>query len=148
MDQLTSYELLDLFTTYGMDAGGHFMNFLAVFSAYLVAGYVLAGKLNRTILALLSALLVLVTAMTVIGQYMVQLVAIDIAGEIVRRGTAIGGNAAAAASLFAGPKAGLIAYVSPAIQVVACIGAIAFAHSRAARTRRESALNNALDTDA
>ena len=55
MDQLSNYELLDLLTTYGSDGAGHFMNFLTVFSAFLVAGYILAGKLGRTTLLQLIA---------------------------------------------------------------------------------------------
>ncbi len=47
MEQLSNNELLALFTTYGSDSGGHFMNFLAVCCACLIVGYVLAGEPGR-----------------------------------------------------------------------------------------------------
>ncbi len=148
MEQLTIYELLALLASHWTDSGGHFMNFLAVFSAYLVAGYVLSGKLERTTLFLLSALLVAVTAMTALGQYMVQLVAIDLADEIVRRGAAMGSNAVWAARFFSGPNASLVVTVSPAVQTIACIGAIAFVHSRAGKARGETAPKVRVESDA
>lgn len=136
MANLSDYELLALFTTYGTDSGGHFMNFLAVFSAYLVAGYMLAGKLGRITLLFLSVLLVLVTMMTALGQYVVQLVATDLAADIVSRKLELGPNVVAAARLFSGENAQYLVCVSPAIQFLACFGAIFFAHGRARSATR------------
>lgn len=99
-------------------------------------------------LFMLSALLVAVTAMTALGQHLVQLVAIDIAGEIARRGAAMGENTAWAAQVFAGPNSSLLVYVSLAVQVVACMGAIAFVYSSAANARGETAPNVRVESDA
>lgn len=79
MDQLSNYELLEIFTIYTSDGAGHFMNFLGVFSAYLVAGYLVAGRLGRITLISLSTLYVLVVSMTATGSYVTISAAIDIA---------------------------------------------------------------------
>jgi hypothetical protein len=134
VEQLSNYELLDLLTTYGSDSGGHFMNFLAVFSAYLIAGYVLAGKLGRTTLLLLSALYLAVTVMTATGQYLVQMAAVDLANEIVRRGVDLGPNLIGPVTVFSGNSGKSAALVSPIIQALACVGSIIFAFHQAHKT--------------
>ncbi|MEQ8662703.1 MAG: hypothetical protein RLW62_17970 [Gammaproteobacteria bacterium] len=112
MDQLSNYELLDLLTSYGTDSGGHFTNLLAVFSAYLVAAYVLAGKLGRMTLALLSALFLVVTCMTATGQWLVQMGIVDLCNEIRVRGAAVGPNIAVTISLISGTSGQRAVYVN------------------------------------
>ena len=81
MDQLSNYELFALLTTYGSDAGSHFMNFLAFFSAYLVAVYLVADRLGVRTLLSLGVLYVAVVAMTASGSYITLRGAVDIAKE-------------------------------------------------------------------
>ncbi len=131
MEQLSNYELLDLLTTYGSDSGGHFMNFLAVFSAYLIAGYVLAGKIGRTTLVSLSILYIVVTFMTATGQYLVQIAIVDLSSETVRRGADLGPNLIGPLAAFSGESGRLAALVSPIIQALACVGSIIFAFHQA-----------------
>jgi diacylglycerol kinase len=64
MGQLSTYELIALLTTYTSDTGAHFMNFLAVFSACVVAGYLVASKLDRLTLLMVTMLCVVVEIRT------------------------------------------------------------------------------------
>ncbi len=107
------------------------MNFLAVFSAYLIAAYVLAGKLGRTTLLLLTALYIAVTAMTATGQYFVQITIVDLANEMVRRGSDLGPNLIGPVTVFTGNSGKSGALISPLIQAVACLGSIVFAFHQA-----------------
>ncbi len=131
MEQLSNYELLALFTTYGSDSGGHFMNFLAVFSAYLLVAYVLAGKLGRTTLSLLTALYLAVTLMTATGQYFVQIGVVDLANEMINRGASMAPNLVGQVVVFSGNSGKAAALISPLIQLVACAGSIVFAFYQA-----------------
>ena len=65
MDHLSNYELLELLAMYVSDTGIHFTHFLAVFSAFAVAGNILADKVGKATLVMLTILFVVVS--TIIG---------------------------------------------------------------------------------
>lgn len=133
MDQLSNYELLDLYATYTSDGAGHFMNFLGVFSAYLVAGYFVAGKLGRTTLISLSALYTLVVGMTATGSYITMSSAFDIAKEVATRNISDATNLVATATMMSGIVGELTVLLNPIVQLLACVGSIAFVFSSSSK---------------
>lgn len=47
MNSLTDYEVLNLFDTYVNSTSEYFIQFVAIYFAYLLAAYLLGNKLNR-----------------------------------------------------------------------------------------------------
>lgn len=134
MEQLSNYELLALFTIYSSDAGSHFMNFLAFFSAYLVAVYLVAGKISKATLLGLSALYIAVVVMTASGIYATLCGAVDIVAEIARRDLPGAPHIMRAAIVLTGRAGNSLMYMNPVVEVVACAGSIVFAFHHRARS--------------
>lgn len=147
MDQLSNYELLALLTTYSSDAGSHFMNFLAFFSAYLVAVYLVAGKISKATLLGLSALYVAVVAMTASGSYVTLCGAVDIVTEIARRDIPDAPHVMRTAIVLAGSAGNSMAYMNPVVEVVACAGSIVFAFHHRSRSIGSRASDVAAESD-
>ncbi|MCB1685133.1 MAG: hypothetical protein R3E82_03225 [Pseudomonadales bacterium] len=104
------------------------MNFLTVFSAYLVAGYLAAGKLGKVTLISLSVLYVIVTAMTATGSVLTLSAAIDIANEVATRAISNASNLSPVAAILAGTAGQVSLVLNPLVQLLACAcaGSIAF----------------------
>jgi hypothetical protein len=141
LDQLSNYELLALLTAYSSDAGSHFMNFLAFFSAYLVAAYLVADKIGRTTLLALSALYLVVVAMTASGSYVTLCGAIDIANEVSARNIVGAPHLRSTADLLSGNAGGLIVLMNPVVEIVACAGSILFAFRHRTHSTNSRASN-------
>jgi hypothetical protein len=133
LDQLSTYELLALWITYGADAGQHFMNFLAMFTAYLVAAYLAADKVGLIPFVTLSALYVIVVGLTAAGIWITLHGVIDIATEILVRDIRSAPGFSAMAKPMAGAAGVLFAVLNVAIELLACIGSVAFACARRKR---------------
>ena len=144
MEQLTNYELLDLFVTYAESAGSHFMNFMTMFSAYLVAGYLLADRLRKSTLVLISILYTFVILMPAMASFMVLLTAIDIGTEVSARQLVLGENSALVAKLVSGSSGGFMKYSNPVLQLIAYVGSVVFVfhiHAQATEKRALEFLN-------
>jgi hypothetical protein len=130
MDQLSNYELLDLLATYSTASGEHFMNFMTIFSAYLVAGYLVAGRLHRAALIALSVLYAAVVLVIALGNYATLATAHDVAKEISARSVALGPNVSVAAQLLTATPAGLMQYSNAVLQFLGCVGSMIFVFGR------------------
>jgi hypothetical protein len=129
VDHLTNYELLDLLATYSSASGDHFMNFMAIFSAYVVAGYLVATRLSVAALAFLSVLYVAVVLVIAIGNYTALAIASDLAREASSRSISLGPDTSIVTNLLAAPSAGLMKYSNASLQLSGCIGSLWFVAS-------------------
>jgi len=148
MDQLSSYELLDLLTTYASATGEHFMSFLGVFSAYLVAGYLVAGKLGRTTLILITVLYITVILITAITVYSTVSISIDLANEIAARDLSRTPNLTPTAEMLGGTSGEIMKVANPLIQLIACLGSIIFVFQRHRYSVENMAPDKAINSDA
>jgi hypothetical protein len=124
VDTLSNYELLDLLATYSTASGDHFMNFMTIFSAYLVAGYLVAAKLSRTALTFLSVLYAAVVLVIAVGNYATLAASYDLAKEISSRSVPLGPDISAAVRILS--SSALIKYSNAALQFLACLGSLIF----------------------
>ena len=85
MDQLSTYELLDLLATYGDSAGEHFMNFVTMFSAYVVAGYLMVRRFSRAALIFVTVLYTFAISLPALWSYTILLALSDIVDELAVR---------------------------------------------------------------
>ena len=53
---MTDYEILSLFNEMAANTQGAFMNFVAILSAFLIAGYLAAHRLSKTMTVILTVL--------------------------------------------------------------------------------------------
>ncbi len=126
IDHLSNYEILDLLATYSSDSASHFMNFVGMFSAYLAATYLAAGKLGRPALIFVSALYAATILLTATGQYLTLLTLVDILGEVARRHISAG-NVAVFANLLDEQMGSALVYLNLLLQGLGCLGSIIFA---------------------
>ena len=126
MGELSNYELLDLVATYAGEAGSHFMNFVTIFSAYIVAGYMLAERISKPTLILFSALYTAVVLMPASASFMVLLLAIDLGAELGSRQAVLGENVSLVVALLSGKSGLFLKYSNPILQLLAYLGSITF----------------------
>ena len=126
MGELSNYELLDLVATYAGEAGSHFMNFVTIFTAYIVAGYMLADRISISTLVLFTALYSAVVLMPASASFMVLLVAIDLGAELGNRQAVLGENVPVVVSFMSGTSGLFLKYSNPILQLLAYIGSITF----------------------
>ena len=128
MEQLSTYELLDLFATYGTAAGSHFMNFVTVFFAFVAAGYFIASKLTSRTYVFICVIYTIFMLLPATASFLVLLTAVDIADEIAVRQPRLGHNASILVKIMTGRGGTIMLLVNPFLQFVAYLGSIVFVH--------------------
>jgi len=126
MKNLSDYEVLELFDTYIYSTSEYFMQFLAVYFAYLFAVWLAGAKLRENMVA---AMLFLYTAFTVLpasGSFVSFGVASELAGEILNRGESLAPVANSSVVLYSGTSGAFIHYLAVGLQVIAYLAGLLF----------------------
>ena len=127
MDQLSNYELIDLIATCVTDSGEQFMNFLTVFTAHLVAVYLVAEKLSKMALVFISTLFVASVLIIATAQHSFVTIAIDLVNELSARNLAHAAQLTNMAKMFAGTTGDTIKVANVVLQLGGCVGGLVFA---------------------
>jgi len=106
------------------------MNFLTVFTAYLVAVYLVAEKLSKMALVFISTLFVASVLIIATAQYSFVTIAIDLANEISARNLAHAAQSTNMAKMFAGTTGAVIQVTNVVLQLGGCVGCLVFAFHR------------------
>jgi hypothetical protein len=126
MTGLGDYELLDLLNEYINAAAFHFMNFLALYFAFLFASYTVGKELNRTMLIIIIGLYTAFTILPATASFFDLRIAHSIATELVRRDAISGFSLQYKTGIFAGQTGFFIMVLSPFLQVSAYFAGLVF----------------------
>jgi hypothetical protein len=114
------------------------IRFMTIFSAYVVAGYLVAARLGRAALLFLSVLYVAVVVVIAIGNHAALATAFDLANEASSRSISLAPNTSVFANLLANPSAGLMKHANAALQLSGCIGSLIFVAGLRRKSRQRT----------
>ena len=134
MNNLTDYEVLDLFDTYVHSAADYVMSFLTVYFAYLLTVYLVGNRLSPKMVTVMVFLYTAFTVLPATGCYVATGAAIAIGNEIVLRSSDLPTIAGSALRLYTGATGTAMLYLAPGFQFLAYLAGLVFLHE----TRKKS----------